>query len=96
MSILAAVVYSSNYLLDLEWKHWNLAAVLGGSLLLLSGFFDIVDGSVARITKRPSKKGAFLDSVFDKVAEVSIFSGIALGHLSDSSWCILALGLSLL
>ncbi len=96
VSILAAIVYGSNDLLDLGWKPWNLAAVLGGSLLLLSGFFDIVDGSVARVTKRLSKEGAFLDSVFDKTAEVAIFLGIAFGHLSDSFWCLLALGMSLL
>ncbi len=96
VSVIAAIVYGSNDLLDLGWKPWNLAAVLGGSLLLLSGFFDIVDGSVARITERLSKEGAFLDSVFDKIAEVAIFSGIAFGHLSDSFWCLLALGMSLL
>jgi archaetidylinositol phosphate synthase len=96
VSIIAAIVYGSNDLLTLGWKSWNLATVLGGSLLLLSGFFDIVDGSVARITKSLSKEGAFLDSVFDKIAEVAIFSGIALGHLSDSFWCLLALGMSLL
>jgi archaetidylinositol phosphate synthase len=63
---------------------------------VLSGFFDIVDGSVARITKQMSKKGAFLDSVFDKISEVIIFGGIALGHLADSFWCLVALGMSLL
>nr|MDQ3961707.1 CDP-alcohol phosphatidyltransferase family protein [Thermoproteota archaeon] len=55
-----------------------------------------VDGSVARITKQTTKKGAFLDSVFDKISEVIIFGGIALGQLADSFWCLIALGLSLL
>ena len=63
---------------------------------MLSGFFDIVDGSVARITKQMSKKGAFLDSVCDKIGEVIIFGGIALGQLADSFWCLVALGMSLL
>jgi len=96
LSILSAIVYSSNAFFDVGKGPWNLAAVLGGSLLLLSGFFDIVDGSVARITKRISKKGAFLDSLFDKIAEVAIFGGIAFGQLSDAFWCLLALGMSLL
>jgi archaetidylinositol phosphate synthase len=96
VSILAAIVYSSNAILDLAWAPWNFAAAIGGIFLLLSGFFDIVDGSVARITKQISKKGAFLDSVFDKIAEVIIFGGIALGQLADSFWCLVALGLSLL
>jgi archaetidylinositol phosphate synthase len=96
VSVLAAIVYSSNAFVDLDWTPWNFAAVIGGIFLLVSGFLDIVDGSVARITKRISKKGAFLDSVFDKIAEVIIFGAIALGQLADSFWCLVALGLSLL
>lgn len=96
VSILAALVYSSNGFLNLSSTPWNLAAVVGGILLLLSGFFDMVDGSVARVTRQISKKGAFLDSVFDKVAEVAIFGGIAFGQLADSFWCLVALGMSLL
>jgi archaetidylinositol phosphate synthase len=94
--VLAAIAYTSNAFVNLDWTPWNFAAVVGGILLLVSGFFDIVDGSVARITKRISNKGAFLDSVFDKIAEVIIFGGIALGQLADSFWCLVALGLSLL
>ncbi|HKY10274.1 MAG TPA: CDP-alcohol phosphatidyltransferase family protein [Nitrososphaera sp.] len=96
VSVLAAIAYTSNAFVNLDWTPWNFAAVVGGILLLVSGFFDIVDGSVARITKRISNKGAFLDSVFDKIAEVIIFGGIALGQLADSFWCLVALGLSLL
>ena len=96
VSVLAAIAYTSNAFVNLDWTPWNFAAVVGGILLLVSGFFDIVDGSVARITKRISNKGAFLDSVFDKIAEVIIFAGIALGQLADSFWCLVALGLSLL
>jgi archaetidylinositol phosphate synthase len=96
VSVLAAIAYSSNAFVNLDWTPWNFAAVIGGIFLLVSGFFDIVDGSVARITKRISNKGAFLDSVFDKIAEVIIFGGIALGQLADSFWCLVALGLSLL
>jgi archaetidylinositol phosphate synthase len=96
VSVVAAIAYTSNAFVNLDWTPWNFAAVIGGIFLLVSGFFDIVDGSVARITKRISKKGAFLDSVFDKIAEVIIFGCIALGQLADSFWCLIALGLSLL
>ena len=72
------------------------AAVIGGILLLVSGFFDVIDGAVARVTKQASKKGAFLDSAFDKIAEVTIFAGIAIGSLASPAWAIVALGLSLL
>ena len=72
------------------------AAVIGGILLLVSGFFDVIDGAVARVTKQASKKGAFLDSAFDKIAEVTIFAGIAIGSLASPAWALVALGLSLL
>lgn len=76
--------------------HLEYSFVLGGILLLVSGFFDIVDGQVARITGKTSKKGAFLDSVFDKVAEVAIFIGILIGGYSQGYLVLLAIGLSLL
>jgi archaetidylinositol phosphate synthase len=71
-------------------------SLAGSIFLLISGFFDIVDGSVARITKRTSKKGAFLDSIFDKIAESFIFISIAIGGLASPLLCQLALALSLL
>lgn len=77
--------------------HPQYSLVLGGVLLLISGFFDIVDGQVARATNSSSKKGAFLDSVFDKVAEVSIFLGIFIGGYSPQGYLVLiAISLSLL
>ncbi len=96
ISILAAFIYSLNGFLNFSWTSWNLAAVIGGFALLLSGFFDIVDGSVARVTRKVSKKGAFLDSVLDKIAEVAIFGSIAIGQLADSFSCLVALAMSLL
>lgn len=72
------------------------AAIYGGVILLIAGFFDIVDGSVAKATKQISHKGAFLDSIFDKVAEVAIFLGILYGGFADEKIVLLALGLSLL
>jgi archaetidylinositol phosphate synthase len=71
-------------------------AIIGGILLLVSGFFDIVDGQVARVTKKTSKKGGFLDSVFDKIAEVAIFLGILVGNFAEPFLVFLAITLSLL
>lgn len=70
--------------------------IIGGILLLVSGFFDIVDGQVARVTKKTSKRGGFLDSVFDKIAEVAIFLGILIGGLVEPYLVFLAITLSLL
>jgi archaetidylinositol phosphate synthase len=76
--------------------HLQYSFLIGGVLLLISGFFDIVDGQVARITGKTSKKGAFLDSVFDKIAEVAIFLGILVGGYSEGYLVLLAITLSLL
>jgi archaetidylinositol phosphate synthase len=84
-----AIVYGLN--LQIEF-----AFIFGGILLLISGFFDIVDGQVARITKKTSKKGAFLDSVTDKIAEVAIFLGILIGGFAEPYLVFLAITLSLL
>jgi archaetidylinositol phosphate synthase len=65
-------------------------------MLLLSGFFDIVDGSVARVMKRTTTKGAFLDSNFDKISEALIFIGIAIGGLSNPVLAMIALSSSIL
>ena len=63
---------------------------------MISGFFDVVDGQVARVSKKVSKKGGFLDSVFDKIAEVAIFLGILIGGFADPYLVFLAITLSLL
>jgi CDP-diacylglycerol--glycerol-3-phosphate 3-phosphatidyltransferase len=44
----------------------------GGALLLLSGIFDMLDGALARVSKRQSKFGAFLDSLLDRYSEAII------------------------
>lgn len=92
LSVAASATYASVSL----GFHWYYAAVLGGVILLASGFFDMIDGSVARITGKASKKGAFLDSAFDKIAECVIFLGIAGGGLAHPVWTMLALATSLL
>lgn len=96
ISLVAGIAYASDTFFNIDWTPWSFAAVIGGVLLLLSGFFDIVDGSVARITKQTTKKGAFLDSSFDKIAEIVIFAGIAYGKLADPLLCLVGLGMSLL
>ena len=70
--------------------------VFASILLLISGFFDIVDGSVARVMKKSTTKGAFLDSNFDKISEALIFIGIAIGGLSNPILAMIALSISIL
>jgi len=70
--------------------------IFASILLLISGFFDIVDASVARVMKKSTTKGAFLDSNFDKVSEALIFIGIAIGGLSNPILAMIALSTSIL
>jgi archaetidylinositol phosphate synthase len=70
--------------------------IIGGILLLVSGFFDMVDGQVARVTGKTSKKGEYLDSMFDKISEVAIFLGILIGGYAEPYVVLLAITLSLL
>jgi archaetidylinositol phosphate synthase len=92
--VLAGVTYSTApFTANLGWFYLPL---IGSFLLLIGGFFDIVDGSVARVTKHSSQKGAFLDSTGDRISESVIFIGIALGALAEPIWCMVALALSFL
>jgi archaetidylinositol phosphate synthase len=68
----------------------------GGTLILVAGGLDLVDGAVARVTGRVSKRGAFLDSTLDRLAEIVIFIGILAGSLASPLPVLTALSLSLL
>lgn len=56
-------------------KGWFLPA---GLVLLSSGFFDLLDGALARRTGQATPFGAVLDSVSDRVAEAAVFLGLLL------------------
>jgi len=51
--------------------------VAGVAALWLSGFFDVVDGSMARISGRSSAWGTTMDIVFDRLVEISVMLGLA-------------------
>ncbi len=61
------------------------APVWGGVILLLSGIFDLVDGVVARVQGTSSEAGAFLDSSMDRVADLAVFGGIAVGYAAQAN-----------
>jgi archaetidylinositol phosphate synthase len=54
----------------------------------LNGLFDAIDGKVAKLTNKVSKKGDFLDHALDRYADVFMVGGLAL-----SSWCDARIGL---
>jgi phosphatidylglycerophosphate synthase len=53
------------------------AMFLAGWLVIAAGTLDVLDGSVARRTKRDTSRGAFVDSVVDRYAEMLAFAGLA-------------------
>lgn len=65
--------------------------IIGAIVLLLSGFFDMLDGALARNQGLTTSFGGFLDSVFDRYVDVAIF--IALG-IYGIDWLWVALSLS--
>ncbi len=52
--------------------------------LIATGIPDILDGSVARQSGTANERGAFFDSVFDRIADAVILGGVA-WHLSTES-----------
>jgi CDP-diacylglycerol---glycerol-3-phosphate 3-phosphatidyltransferase len=60
---------------------WALATgewLQGCSLIILAGFFDILDGAVARNLRETSLFGSFLDSVLDRYSDLSLLVGLLL------------------
>jgi CDP-diacylglycerol--glycerol-3-phosphate 3-phosphatidyltransferase len=69
----------------------------GTIVISLFVFSDLVDGTMARLSDRSSRWGAFLDSTLDRVGDAAIFGGIALWFAGDghdvllaalSLWCL--------
>ena len=56
--------------------------------VFLNGLFDAIDGKVAKLTKKASLRGDFLDHALDRYADVFIIGGLAL-----STWIRPSIGL---
>lgn len=52
-----------------------------GLVVLLAGFFDILDGALARRTQQTSRFGALLDSTLDRLSEGLLLLGILVLNL---------------
>ena len=65
-SIVAAAAFAAGWLVG------------GGILMLASGFFDLVDGVVARHWGISTRFGAFLDSTLDRFADVVVLVGLSI------------------
>ncbi len=65
---------------DLEL--FNYFLLFASIFVFLNGFFDALDGKVAKLTNKTSKRGDFLDHALDRYADVLIVGALAL-----SAWC---------
>jgi len=52
-----------------------------GLVVLLAGFFDILDGALARRTNQTTRFGALLDSTLDRLSEALLLLGILVLNL---------------
>ena len=56
-----------------------------GFVVLVAGFFDILDGALARYTNRVTRFGALLDSTLDRLAEAVLLVGILVLYAREQS-----------
>lgn len=49
---------------------------LGALVFLVGSAFDMLDGGLARLQGSVSRRGAFLDSCFDRLGEAALFAGL--------------------
>ncbi|MGL4798286.1 MAG: CDP-alcohol phosphatidyltransferase family protein [Cellulosilyticaceae bacterium] len=73
------------FLLGISTSIWIVLGqpIIGLIFLWISGFFDAVDGSMARIGKMQSPWGSLMDIVFDRLVELSMV--IAIGIMQPQS-----------
>ena len=81
LSLLTAIGAGySFYMADLENTNWLL---IGALMVFMTAVLDALDGMVARIRKISSRRGDLVDHTLDRVADIIILGGIALGPLVE-------------
>ena len=84
LSLLTALTAGySFYLADLGSNNYWL--IVGSLMVFLTAVFDALDGIVARTRNLSSKRGDLVDHTLDRVADIIIVGGIALGPLVDNT-----------
>ena len=66
----------------------NYYLIFAALFIFLNGLFDALDGKIAKMTKKASPRGDFLDHALDRYADVFIVGGLAL-----STWCRPSIGI---
>jgi phosphatidylglycerophosphate synthase len=57
--------------------------LIGGILLSLFGFSDLLDGTMARLSNSDSPWGAFLDSTLDRIVDGAIYGSLIFWYAHD-------------
>ena len=81
LSLLTAITAGYSFYIveiDLSNKVWLL---VGASMVFLTAVLDALDGIVARMRNLSSKRGDLVDHTLDRVADIIILGGIALGSI---------------
>ncbi|MCU0265247.1 MAG: CDP-alcohol phosphatidyltransferase family protein [Actinomycetia bacterium] len=63
---------------------------LGSLVIACFVIFDTLDGTMARLSGRSSRWGAFLDSTLDRVADAALFAGLLLWFTGEGDDPVLA------
>lgn len=58
---------------------------IGAALMIFSGFFDVLDGVIARANNKTTDFGAFLDSVLDRYSDAFLLTGFFFYFLRNDS-----------
>jgi CDP-diacylglycerol--glycerol-3-phosphate 3-phosphatidyltransferase len=59
---------------------------IGGIIILVMGFIDALDGTMARLRGMAGQFGAFVDSVSDRYSELVIFAGLLFYYAQQRDW----------
>jgi CDP-diacylglycerol--glycerol-3-phosphate 3-phosphatidyltransferase len=58
---------------------------LGGFLVLFAGWFDMLDGALARVVGKSTRFGSLLDSTIDRLSEAVLFLGLLIFYLGQAA-----------
>lgn len=72
-------------------RYSTAALFVAAALIFLNAIFDALDGKVARLSKRESKRGDFLDHVLDRYADLFIIGGMTISPFCDPWIGVLAI-----
>ena len=68
-----------------------------GFVVLIAGFFDMLDGALARMTDKVTRFGGILDSTLDRLSEAALLLGILVVYAREESMLgIIFVGLTLI